>query len=381
MYSRVVILLWILLPGCSPEDPPLVPESELNEVTLPTGPDFARDPDPPGDPDDGDSGSGIWFTPEELRQLPVGGPAWVQLREVAGSGVRRSELTTRDDHNVRVMALALVAARLDDDRMRRQVRDALMALVAQPVETDDGLAVARKLGAYAISADLIDLARFDAVADASFRAWLREIRRTRFEGGGGGTLAEYHSRRPNNYGTMAGASRMAVALYLGDETDFEHALQVFRGWLGDRGAYAEFRFGEDRSWHLDPTRPAGINPAGAEKRGRSIDGVLPDDQRRCGPFSREPWPCSTDYAWGALQGAVAMAWIAHRRGHPAFEWEDRALLRAMRWLYDVAGYPPEGDDAWSVHVVNAVVGSRLEVEPVVRPGKNVGWTDWTHVSR
>jgi hypothetical protein len=102
----------------------------------------------------------------------------------------------------------------------------------------------------------------------------------------GKTLINTHEIRPNNWGTHAGASRVATDLYLGDKADLAKAAQVFKGWLGDRSAYAGFTYG-DLAWQADPSKPVGINPKGATRNGHLIDGVLPDDQRRAGGFS---WP-------------------------------------------------------------------------------------------
>ena len=75
-----------------------------------------------------------------------------------------------------------------------------------------------------------------------FRDWLRQCLTVVLDGR---TLISTHEERPNNWGTAAGASRMAVALYLGDTTQLERCAQVFHGWLGDRSAYAGFDFGDE----------------------------------------------------------------------------------------------------------------------------------------
>ena len=83
--------------------------------------------------------------------------------------------------------------------------------------------------------------------------------------------------------------------------------------------------------------------------------MLPDDQRRCGTFA---WPpCVTDYIWGALEGAIVTANMIHRQGLPAFEWSDRALLRAYTWLYNEGGNPAVGNDTWQPYLVNYRYGS------------------------
>ena len=209
-----------------------------------------------------------------------------------------------------------------------------------------------------------------------FRPWLR---RALTEKLGGRTLRSTHEERPNNWGTHAGASRAAVAVYLGDKQDLERTAQVFKHWLGDRGAYSGFDYGKDLSWQCDPARPVGVNPKGCQKKGHSLDGVLPDDQRRSGPFQ---WPPPHEnYVYEALQGAVVQAVILNRAGYDTFEWGDRALLRAYKWLYEVANYPARKDDVWQLPVVDHFWGTHFWDGSPASCGKNMCWTDWTHASR
>jgi hypothetical protein len=119
----------------------------------------------------------------------------------------------------------------------------------------------------------------------------------------------------------------------------------------------------------------GINPAGCTRYGHSLGGVMPDDQRRAGSF-RWP-PPKTNYIWEGLQGAVAQATILERAGYPAFAWSDEAILRAVRWLYEVDDYPASGDDEWIVPIVNHYYGTDLPASVPARAGKTYGWTDWT----
>ncbi|NUM65113.1 hypothetical protein HUU39_07515 [candidate division KSB1 bacterium] len=177
------------------------------------------------------------------------------------------------------------------------------------------------------------------------------------------------------FATHAGASRAAIAAYLGDRAELDRVAQVFKGWLGDRSAYAGFTFG-DLSWQADTAHPVAINPKGALKNGRNIDGVLPDDQRRGGPF-RWP-PPQENYVYEALQGALVQAVILHRAGYPVWEWQDQALLRAFVWLHAQANFPATGDDSWQTHLINHFYHTDFPAPVPSRPGKNAGWTDWTH---
>jgi hypothetical protein len=312
---------------------------------------------------------GIWTSPQELAALPTSGAAWEALLQKAREPIESPDVSDQDDpDNVRVLARALVFARTGDASSREEVIGACRAVIG----TQSGgrtLALGRELLAYVVAADLVKL---PAELDADFRRWLDEVRHEDLDGR---TLVSTHEDRPNNWGTHAGASRMAAAVYLGDRDDLERAAQVFRGWLGDRASYAGFSYG-DLSWQADPARPVGVNPAGATLDGHSVDGVLPDDQRRSGGFS---WPPPKEnYVWEALQGAVAQAVILQRAGYDAFAWEDRALLRAVRWLHEQAAFPAEGDDTWTPWIVNQIYATSFPAPTPSRPGKNMGFSDWTH---
>jgi hypothetical protein len=266
-----------------------------------------------------------------------------------------------------VLAKALVYARTGMQPYRRAVIDNCMTAIG----TEHGgrtLALGRNLAAFVIAADLVGLGDEE---DRRFRAWLRQtLGDTLFKR----TLRSTHEQRPNNWGTHAGASRAAVAAYLGDHEELARTALVFRGYLGDRTSYASFKYG-DLSWQADPEAPVGINPMNAMRDGHLIGGIMPDDMRRGGEFQ---WPPrETGYPWEALQGAVVQAEILYRAGYDAWEWEDRALLRAVQCLYRL-GWEADGDDRWIVWLINHRYGTNYHTKTPTRPGKTMGWTDWTH---
>jgi hypothetical protein len=312
--------------------------------------------------------AGIWISAAEIAALPTQGQAWESLLAEANRATDAPNLSNGDDPtNVAVLAKALVYARTGETRYRDEVVNSCMAAIG--TQGGSTLALGRELLAYVLAADLVGL---PSAEDSRFRTWLAAVRN---EPIAGRTLISTHETRPNNWGTHAGASRIAAALYLGDRADVERAAAVFHGWLGDRAAYSGFSYGA-LSWQADPSKPVGINPAGATRDGFSIDGVLPDDQRRAGGFA---WPPPKEnYVYEALQGALAQAVLLARAGYAAWDWEDRALLRAFRWLHEQAQYSAAGDDSWQPHVVNSVYGTDFPAPVPSRAGKNVGWTDWTH---
>jgi hypothetical protein len=158
----------------------------------------------------------------------------------------------------------------------------------------------------------------------------------------------------------------------------QRAARVFKGYLGDREAYADFKFGA-LDWQSNADQPVGINPVGATLNGHNVDGVLPDDQRRC--CARFAWLAPHEnYVYEGLQGALAAAVMLHRVGYPVWEWEDRALLRAFRWLHEILHFPAVGDDTWQPYLINFYYDKDFPTQLPTRAGKNVGYTDWTHSS-
>lgn len=324
---------------------------------------------------------GMWLSRSTISSLPVSGPAWTRMKRAAAADWGTVTLfSTGQRHDTGALAAALVYARTGDRAYRNKVGNALAAVIGTDRRTDGRqgyqLGVARNLTGFVVAADLIDLDSWNAKVAADFRRWLAELR-TKRGPRGEDSLVETQERRPNNFGTHASAARIAASFYLGDVRDLARAAAVFRGWLGDRASYAGFSFGS-RDWQCSPSAPVGVNPAGCTKAGRSIDGVLPDDQRRGGGF-RWP-PAKENYAWEALQGATVAAELLSRAGYPAWEWQDRALLRAVRWLHAEAGFPAEGDDTWIPWLVNAVYGTSFPSR-AAKVGKNMAWTNWTHSAR
>jgi hypothetical protein len=318
--------------------------------------------------------AGIWTSPAELASRPTSGPAWQALKSAADAPLGVAGIADQDsDDDVDTLAVALVYARTGIAAYRAKAAGAIAAAIG----TEAGgraLALGRNLASYVIAADLVGLARYDPPLDARFRAWLRAVRT---ESLAGLTLIATHETRPNNWGTMAGASRVAADAYLGDAADLGRAAAVFRGWLGDRRAYAGFSFG-DVSWQADPSAPVAVDPAGAVRQGLSIDGALPEEMRRGCVFTVPP--CHTAYAWEAMQGAVVQAEILSRRGFDAFAWQSGAILRAARFLQRLdalyGGWWAAGDDRWQPWIIDRAYGVRLPAATPSGVGKVMAWADW-----
>jgi hypothetical protein len=352
----------------------------------------------------------IWLTPAELPDRPVTGPAWDGLLANAIEPLGVPGLTNAGNrHDVLTFARALVAARLGLEGDGASYRSSATEGIAAVIGTESGV-VARdpavNVQSYVLAADLIDLAAFDPDLERRFREW---IARLRFHCFGPHSFWTASEERPNNWGLANTAARLAVALYLRDhggapstacdaldvcnpgkaaaacrdpQAEIDRVALVFRGWLGDRRAYAGFEY-RDLSWQADPRAPVGINRLGARIQERDVDGVLPDDQRRSGPFH---WPAEKEnYVYEALQAAMTIAVLLHRDGYDVWAWQDMALKRAFDWLHaahfapsGTEAYPAEDDDEWLPHLVNHYYGTTFPSVVPARHGKNLGWTDWTH---
>ncbi len=46
--------------------------------------------------------------------------------------------------------------------------------------------------------------------------------------------------------------------------------------------------------------------------------------------------------------------------------------------HNQALFPPEGDDTWEPALINHYYQTAFPISQPTRPGKNMGFTDWTH---
>jgi hypothetical protein len=227
-----------------------------------------------------------------------------------------------------------------------------------------------------------DLARLEADEDARFKAWLN---RCLTEDLGGRTLISTQEDRPNNWGSMCGASRAAVARYLRNTSELAACARILHAFVGDRSSHTGFTYSlEAFTWMPDPEIPRPINALGASIHGFNVGGAVVDDISRGGPFQ---WPpIRTGYPGEGLAGAYACAEILQRAGYPAYSWENNALRRAIDCLWDLHTQFPslpswwndDGDEQWITWLANKRYGTSYEVYSPVAIGKNMGFTDWTH---
>ena len=68
------------------------------------------------------------------------------------------------------------------------------------------------------------------------------------------------------------------------------------------------------------------------------------------------------------------------QGYDTWNWENKALFRAARFLYDDIGWAATGDDEWQPWLIDARYGTSFRGSAPARGGKNFGFTDWLYGS-
>ena len=379
--------------------------------------------------------------------LPCSGPAWDKVKQWstkgkvldwnAPAGVGSPLQIHDQSHDMEILAAALRWRRSqaggcpenDCDPgpgvldCRTKVEQALVAFTLSAIDYSDDddapagedggqalpleepWAIARNVAGYVIAADIID---YD---DPAFRAKLAEIRDTPFKfRGKRETLEQFAKRRPNNQGLACNLARLAIALYMDDGrqdprevTELVDCKNVFLKFLGDPSVTTfDFDFG-CTAWQADPSNPRGINPSPATVNGQDVGGALPDDQRRVHDLGAcAGLPCSslnvdvtyrTNYTWESMQCLVMTALLLDRCRYPSFTWQDHALDRAVTWLYDVNGFPPEetidglpgepcvggstsSDDTWVPWITDKRYSTGRATTAAGEPGKVFGFASW-----
>lgn len=319
----------------------------------------------------------MWLSPEEIAALPINTTAYTVVKSWASKSAPTPNLKNQDaDTNAIYLAKGLLYARHGDPALYSAIESGIGAIANGNLEAGArALAVGRELPAYIIAADLANLASANPALHAKFQTKLKYILHEAPLIDGPATLAESSEKRPNNWGAHATAARIAVDIYCEDLADLGKADKIFQGYCGDRAVYAGFTFGE-LWWQVDPAHPVAILPPGAILKEHDMSGGQPEELRRKGNVTF-PVPTDNTYPWEALQGLVVSMELLHRAGYSARDYSQKAILRAVQWLYK-NDWPASGDDRWQPYIINYAYGTKLATDPNATPGKNMAFTAWTH---
>ena len=211
----------------------------------------------------------LWLTKNELMAKPASGAAWDAVKRAAQGTWQQANISDPEStHNTSVLAGAYYATRTSDTAILTKTRQGLNAIIG--TEADGRvLQLGRYLAAYMIAADTINY------RDAKFVDWVKSLNNKQLSNApekGTDSLISRHESRANNWGACCGMSRVAADLYTGDKADLATAVQVWRGWLGNkskldrvllRGCWQELvpRRGEPAA-----RQPEGRHEAGAPDR-------------------------------------------------------------------------------------------------------------------
>jgi len=314
----------------------------------------------------------LLIDPAALDALPTRGPAWRALLDTASGDLGDPDLEDQDNTNAgQTLAAALVYARTREEPFRERVVEQLEQLPELSLDDARVLSIARQLGGYAISADLV------GYREPEFVEFMADVR-TRDIGNHGRwtTLVQTSEDTANNWGTWALASRIALSLYVDDRADVERAADVFRGFLGDREAYAGFQPTDafEEGWVCgDPETWVPINPAGCgERSGAAVE----DISRTRGPYPEVDGQ-GLQYSWEVLAGITMTAVLLEEAGYDdVYDWSDGAILRAAEFVERHDGFPSKYAStqyvAWSL---NRAYDTDLPAKPAGY-GRQFGYTDW-----
>lgn len=320
-----------------------------------------------------DAPSALGQDRDRLRQLPTRGGAWDALLEVADGDLGDVRLSDQESTAAgRTFAAALVYVRTGDVSYRNRVVRQLEQVPTSSLRSARALSVARQLAGFVLAADLV------SYREQEFVSFVDEIR-TRDLGNHGRwrSLHEASQETASNWGAWATASRIAAALYVGDDEDVAAAADVLRAFLGEGGASIRFEPTDDfdPTWVCgDPERWLPVNPPGCGDR----SGALVEEVSR----SAGRYPSLDDtgltYSWEALGGALLSADLLADNGYAdVHEWGDRALLRAAQFLHEHGGYPTDHSvNHYIPWVANDVYDVELGPLEPAGLGRQYGFTDW-----
>jgi hypothetical protein len=335
----------------------------------------------------------------ELAALPTSGTAYTNMLAYADAVWPTQDIQDPvNQHAAHVLAGALVYARTGTGSYRTKTQTGIMAVIGTEGSASGPangvLAMARHLSNYALAADLIGLGALSPTDDDSFRTWAGAMRAQNIGSHARWKNLRYtHEDAGSSWGSLSGASRIAVSAYLGDTNDLAAADLVYQGFLGDRTKWihtdALTNYPDRVSWSCagDATA-APINPA-CTLSGINANGFIPVEIAQTTSGDQVlTWPPADegiDYQTEALHGLMVQAQLLYRQGYSsAWLYSDQALKRAADVITrsgDAAGRTwNEGNTVkrsipW---LLNSIYGTTYPTVQPIGLGLNISHTDWLY---
>lgn len=360
-------------------------------VAPPPPPDPIVVPPPPPPPTG--SSTYLLMNKTELDALPTTGAPWNYVNTIANASWPVPDLANQDgEHNMHCLAAALVYARTGNLAMRTKARNGIMAAIPTfNAAGNPGLAPHRQVAGYVLAADFIGLTGAD---ETDFRAFLMDMLTLRIGSHSTwGYIRETHRDSDNNWGSWAGASRIAADLYLGDQaSDLAEAANCTKGFFGDRTAWSQFKGQTSNeepgvlTWACVPTM-AGYTPVNGTctLSGINVDGAVPKDiWREATPLTWPPPAKGASYQMETIAGTMLQAELLYRNGYPTIYNASNQALRRMAGLISRSGN--SGGVGWNPGRVQfhtpwllnrRYAGLNLPTVPA-QYGRSLGFTDWLY---
>lgn len=350
---------------------------------------------------------GILVGEAELRRRRTGNDsAWTDLVSRVDEGVDDEDLSIEVDSEAPslVYGAALIWARTHDDLpagwkrsqvegYRKTVRAKLADLIAIPFDTTaSATRPARRIGAYVLAADLIDLPALDPELDAKFQRWLRVALYLNRSEGFLPSVWENAMRGVGNTGFAARFSAAAALVYLDDRDALDELWlswrRIFDNSIDHKFAWAT---GDAHgSWQDDPDATDTSTWYGVLPRIRRDDnemsGIIPADIRRSSDSSRTPedrfnYYDPDDFPGGmysnyhhlSSHALLLAAEILHRAGYPARTFADEGPLRVAQMLHrfsDEYGEEVYGRYGWRYFNTNSGHEQQVYLINSMYPGAN-----------
>lgn len=305
------------------------------------------------------------------------GPAWEALLKVANAATTAGANMSNQDEKIdmSIFAMALVAVRTGDDKMRVKCMTALENTIGTEGNSR-WLAIARNGGAIVGAADVL------GIKDGPIFNWLKSfLTKKQPENNPPNapqTLQENAWASGSNASSQAGLFHAELSVYTENVEQFEWSYRAFCKFCGDRTIDHKIA-SNDPDWQQFPDDPVGIQARGTIKHGVDIGGAVGNDMSRSYgiPLASMPYKANSQYARVGLNGFGIAAWVFHHQGKPAFDVVEKAILRNVKFLVGLGPGWYDNDTGKDVkHIINLRYGVSY---PLVLPvGANglVGFSDF-----
>ena len=385
----------------------------------------------------GAASKNMWMSQAEVLALPMSGIPWALVDSISNLthfGQKNSEEYPPDFkalnnyHGVNIMAGALVWVRTGRAGLREKVRDHLK--MAMYTFNDNGefasartLEPARKIPAYVIAADLIDIKTFDPAFADSFDKWLDTLKTHRFNASNSlwTTMGATAEDKSHNWSAHALSSLTAIAIYRANAVGIARCDSLFRAlgdrnyfpryspWLAENGRPQGYYFNADtaRIFFCNAIAGDSLPWLGIQREGclKNISGAFRNMDGSFDDVNREPsdtFPLDTaccqamTYSIETMIGRSLTAELLYRAGYGAWDYNDQQLRRAADFWFRAGKqqYPalPYSDAVTSkfhwksiTMLLNYRYGSDYVNDPTgvlgnlrIHRTHRLGWTDWTH---